>query len=184
MPKRYLEFGHDRKHSPRVYGNPVHNGKVPSGIFTVEGIKVNGEVVTFLDDKIPHKVHKALRGGRQITRSRLPFDCLWFAVLMDDASLAERLATGNYKVVDETGDQPVDPGDINQDSIVNIGRGFHDQEFGFVHTAVPAHTNEEALYIHKLGDTGPLCLSGLRDVINIFYGSAAFPMISYELEQI
>ncbi len=184
MPKRYLEFGHDRKHSSQVFGNPVHNGRVPAGIFSIEGIRVNGEVVAFLDEELPDKVHQALRGGKQIARSKLPFDCTWFAVLMDDASLAERLATGHYKVVDESGDRPVDPSDTSQDHIVNIGRGYHDMEFRVVHSAVPAHTTEGAQYLHKLGDSGPLCLSGLKDAINIFHGSGAFPMISYRLEQL
>lgn len=181
--KRYIEFGYDKNHSPRTNGNPVHNGKIPGKYLPIEGVRISGEIVEFAEPDMHERIGRALRATRVIQRKGQIVDCLWFAVLMDDINKTERLSTGNFRVEDSTSEEHVVPEDTTQTNIVNIGRGLHDIPYHFVHTAYPAHTKERALYIHKLGDVGPLCLSGLQDAIDIFSASAAHPMISYDLVQ-
>ena len=180
---RFIEFTTSSKnrHIEFTLGNSVHDETVPPAWLTVKGVRIDKQPVDFTDDSVADKLHKTLIEGQQLEKRGVFFDCLTFVMLMSGMDLKDaRVRDGQVKFDEETLEDEVGCDDIEITNPVNIGRKF---SIGvtFVHTVLPAHGEGEARYMHKLGDKGPICLSGLADAMRMYQCDTANEMTSLTL---
>jgi len=169
LMSRYLEFTTAARnpHTRFSRGNPVHNGKLPSRFREVLGVRVDGEPVIFADEKIVDDLHRTIVERQSAERAQgIPFNCVTFAASMQGIMLDGPKDNPFLDVMDEVG---VDADDTSIDTPVNLGiRIAKSSHVKYAHTISPAHTPEKAQYLHKLGDEGPICISGLTAALTIF----------------
>lgn len=183
---RYLEFTTKLTSSDARFakGSPIHDGQKPTKFLSLKGLRFDGEIVTFQDEILPHKLHKALLDGEKHKKRYRYFDCVILAALMYDAPIA-RSATGSYLTLRET-TLPVDVFDDDTSVSVPVNLGTivsgKARTFAYQHTIVPAHDLHQARYVHKLGETGPICLSGLTAAKAMYDCTIAHPMVNFSLE--
>lgn len=177
MP-RYFEFRPDPS-DPGLLGAPVYHGS-PAPKLEFDGIRVNGNEVPLLNPGIVESFHRAMVDGqRLIRRDGQGFDCVAFALLMSGVNLAQVVGRrqSTFKPEFDEGTEIADT--TAQDCLLALGSWPHwSDEVVYSHTIVPAHTPTEPLYIHKLGDEGPICLSGLQLAQRIMGASRAARILS------
>ncbi len=167
----YLNFTTNESNSllKRSNGAPIHDGKMPIRYKDVAGVKIDGEEVNFKDESIVDSLQKTLLKRKSFVRQH-EFDCLSFAGLMIDYP---NINTSVVPFLLIASGINIDPEDIANESVANIFKKTNTGGDTWVHVAVPAHTLEQPMYIHKLGNTGPLCLSGLSQVIEMYHADNA-----------
>jgi len=162
---QYIEF--TTRHSVKTFGNPIHDGKRPKKYRTIEGVRVDGETVEFIDNTIPERLGRYLIEAEGLRRRRIVNDCIAFVALMNSVRL-EMPQHNPYREFDGT--TFVDPWHINpvDDMPLVLANGFHDGVRLPRHIVLPAHLSTKQNYLHKLGDDGPLCMSNLQDALAMF----------------
>lgn len=162
----YLNFTTDKRnpHLRSSNGAPVHDGKMPTRYKDVAGVRIDGEDVKFRDDLIIEKLQRTLLRRKPFVRHQ-EFDCLSFAALMIDYP---GLNTSIVPFVLTASGVNIDPNDADNESITNIFTKTNTGGDSWVHVVVPAHTQEQPMYVHKLGNEGPVCLSGLSQAIEMY----------------
>lgn len=96
--------------------------------------------------------------------------------------MGEPDSDGKFKFEEEMAEERIDPDDVSVGGLVNLGsiRGGND-ELSYYHTVVPAHTNEGARYLHRLGTT-TICLSGLEEAMRLYRCTVAMPIASIQFD--
>ncbi len=168
---RYIEFTASQYnyHTKFSLGQPVHNGEVPTRFRQVRGVRVDGEHVEFVDDSIVESLHKTIVNNKRASRRRR-FNCYAFVAAMHDVDLTEKSTSRLSSGLD------VDPEDASIAAPVLIGNraGYvGSTTVAYSHALSPAPTVEGSRYLHKLGFSGPLCLSGLRVAMDMYSSSVA-----------
>lgn len=165
----FIEF--TTKHNERTYGNPVHDGRYPKRFREVSGVRVDGELVDFVDESIPDRMNRYFVESRKLRRRRIANDCVAFVALMNSVELRDR-KHNPFSTYDEN--SVVDPS--SKDPIV-LAAGFHDGLVIPRHVVLPAHTSDGSFgSLHKLGDKGPICMSSVDDAMRIMGCTHAFPV--------
>lgn len=181
------------------FGLPFFDGDIPKRTTTIEQVRVDGRPITFVDDTVPSRLLDTIRTGREVERAlkeqkwgrklletlRLArmrieepvrpkvFNCFNFAAGMRGMDM-----TGRVDVVFPDPEYPVGCSDFPERNVV-IGQGFSDILVTDDHVLFPAPTigedgEQESSYLHKLGDRGPICLSGLSVAMNIYQARKAY----------
>lgn len=175
---RFIEFSTSSKSQEYFaefsFGNPLHDGNLPSRLADSAIVRVDGEPVQFTDETMHERLHKALRVMKK--RQYLGFNCRRFAAVMYDPNIIDPLPAyfllPDYEspVADDdpTVTKPVALGTIGDNSPLS------DSPFYNRHMAIPAHQPEQAAYLHKLGYEGPICISGLRAAMDMYECTHAF----------
>lgn len=173
---RYINF--TTSHQERTYGNPVHDGKRPRRFHDVAGITIDGEPLEFDDTTIPERVKQYFLSAKQLRRKRIVNDCVAFAASMESIELEDR-QHNPFEVFDEN---VIIHGDTASEIKVPLvlARGYHDGLRIPAHVILPAHLVSGPNFIHKLGDEGPLCMSGLNDAMSIMGCNTAHPALRTE----
>lgn len=166
----YIEF--TTEHGEITYGNPIHDGKAPKRFRDVQGIRVDGDPVEFVDPTISDRVHRYFIESKKLRRRRIANDCVAFVALMNSIELKDR-KHNPFSDYDE--DVEVDPASTIP---IVLAQGFHDGVVIPRHVILPAHTIDGNYgSIHKLGDKGPLCISSVNDAMRIMGCTHAFPVL-------
>jgi hypothetical protein len=170
----YIEF--TTTHNERTFGNPVHDGQRPRRYRDVQGIRVDGEPVEFIDETIPDRVQRYFAESRKLRRRRIANDCVAFVALMNSVAL-ENKSHNPFKDFDLSAsiESPVE--NLDDTTPLVLVQGFHDGLRLARHIILPAHITDEENYLHKLGDKGPLCMSDLHDAKRIMGCTSAHPVI-------
>jgi hypothetical protein len=169
----YIEF--TTHHNERAFGNPVHNGKRPKRYRDVQGVRVDGDPVDFVDDTIPERLQRYFVESRSLRRRRIVNDCVAFVAVMNSIEIEDR-HHNPFRNFDET--TTIDLTDFQPDEErvpLVLVQGFHDGVKLPRHIVLPAHLTTGQNYLHKLGDKGPLCMSDLDDALSIMGCSSAHP---------
>jgi hypothetical protein len=161
-------------------GNPIHDGKKPIKSRDIEGIRVDGEVLEFVDETIPEKVERYLVESKKLWRHRIANDCVAFVALANSIEL-RNIKQNPFRQFDASLSLRSIDDQLANDAPLVLTRGFHDEVRIPVHTVLPAHLTTEPNYLHKLGDHGPLCMSSLEDAKQIFGCNGAHPAHTKEL---
>lgn len=178
MPS-HINFTKNTSHPDRNFAGdlPLFDGNMPGRFSRYGGVTIEKEPVQFIDETIPDRLHKALVDGSSLAGI---FDCLTFACLMQGVPIGEPDSDGKFKFEEEMAEERIDPDDASVGGLVNLGsiRGGND-ELSYYHTVVPAHTDEGARYLHRLG-TRTICLSSLGEALRLYRCTAAMPIVSIE----
>lgn len=102
-----------------------------------------------------------------------------FAAIMHGVEIGQPNDGGLFPIGQGSIEEAVDPNDITVNVPLNLGRHTQRVTSGkqYVHTVSPAHLVSTPKYLHKLGDKGPVCLSGLREAMNVFNCTFAHPAV-------
>lgn len=174
---RYIDFiSRGSPHTKFSLGNPVHNEKLPTRLLSVKGIRVDGEVMHFRDESLPDRLHQSLVTTERLAAKGAVIDCLAFVALMQQIALPSPDATGHFRFHTITSPTEISDQDISNMLPLNLG-----DPHSYWHSVVPAHQEQTARYVQKLGDTGPLCLSGLQAARRIYKAKVARPMTDLRL---
>ena len=169
----YIEF--TTHHDEKTFGNPVHDGKQPRRYRDVQGVRVDGEPVEFIDDTITERLQRYFAETQRLRRRRIANDCVAFVAVMNSVELEDR-HHNPFQDFDEA--TYIDPADIQMDDgrPLVLVQGFHGGLKLPQHIVLPAHLDTGQNYLHKLGDKGPLCMSDLNDAMHIMNCSSAHPV--------
>ena len=171
---RYINFStFPGKHSEFSRGKPLHNGESPPRFREALGVKVDGRSVEFAEAEVIERLHRAIVDGKRLRRRRISYDCVSFAALMNNIQLRSR-HDNPFNEADQNID--VDPMDVTVSNPVNLGNYSSRSGVWYVHTVTPAHLTEGPSYLHKLGDKGPICMSGLDEAMEIYGATIANPV--------
>jgi hypothetical protein len=145
--------------------------EIPAARAEIAGVRIDGEPVTFLRDGLVEDLHRTLVEGQALVRrDGKGFDCTAFALLMSGVSLA-RVGKRRFRVTPSLEEVPI-VDDIHQDYPLAVGDWPRFCKVPiYFHTLVPAHTPDVPLYLHKLGDEGPVCISGVNKAMKVVGGS-------------
>jgi len=149
---------------------------MPTRLLSIKGVRVDGEVIHFNDESFPDRLHRSLIATEQLRTKGAVIDCLAFVALMQQMALPSPDATGHFRFHTTTNPTEIADQDISNVLPLNLGDTRR-----YWHSVVPAHQEQTALYIQKLGDTGPLCLSGLQAARRIYKAKVAHPMTDLRL---
>lgn len=172
MP-HYIEF--TTHHQEPIFGNPIFNGDRPPKRVTVEGIRVDGEPVQFIDETIPERMHHYLYEAPRLKWRRISNDCVAFAAIMESLELRDRRHNpfANFDETEKADDETV--------GAIVLAKKFHDFPIIPLHTVIAAQTVDGSYgTIHKLGESGPVCLSNLEDAKTIMGCQIAIPANNIE----
>ncbi len=179
MP-RYINFTTSSKnpHVRNTFGSAVHDEKIPAARHSILGVQVDKHTIDFADSSIPDKLHRALLEGGSVIRKKAVFDCIVFAALMQCVDIGEPDEEGLFAVSRESIEQEIDPESLAVTTALNLGmRSRRSAGIEYRHTVTPAHTTTEAMYLHKLGDSGPVCFSDLAVAFKVFGCNIAHPAL-------
>ncbi len=180
---RYIEFTTSRKnrHTDFSMRSPVHDGHLPTRFRSTKGVRVNKQPIAFADETLPDRLHQTLIEGKALHRKALVFDCVVFVALINSVELGQPKEDGLFKIDQRVKPMSVDTSDATNDLPLMLGHTYN-QAPHYVHAAQPAHVTdgggflrEGAFYLHKLGDEGPVCLSGLDKAMIIYGCNIAHP---------
>lgn len=166
----YIDFA-PKPSDARLLNTPVCSD-IPPARAEIEGVRINMEPVTFLQDGLAEDLHRSLVEGQALVGSEgKGFDCVAFALLMNGINLARIVHRSQFKVTRSVQEGPI-ADDIHQDYPLAIGDWPRFAKVPlYFHALVPAHTPDMPLYLHKLGDDGPVCISGVKKAMAIVGGS-------------
>lgn len=163
----FIEF--TTQHHERTFGSPVHNGKRPKSFREIDGVRVDGEPVRFIDPTISDRLGRYFIEARKLRRRKIANDCVAFVALMNSIELKD--STHNpFTHFDR--DRPVTG--ISEVPVVltnRLHRGFSVP----THIILPAHLERGENYLQKLGDKGPLCMANLETSMRIMGSTGAYP---------
>lgn len=157
-------------------GGAVHDGEIPTRFHTPKGIRIDGEPITFRDELLHEKLHRALVVGEQLRARSGIIDCLAFIALMQGSDLGTPRPNGLFSLHPTSEARHIASDDIENSLPVNIGHSYHDGQVQYVHSLYPAHLPARALYIQKLGNNEPICLSTLDQAHQMRGTIVAHPM--------
>lgn len=172
---KYIQFSSHSELTPRGVLSDfyIHDSIIPNASHEVAGVTADGVPIKFEDPSIPDKLHKAMVDGRKLQDKGIEYDCNAFSIILLDFKLPElpNNTTGLYYHGDPatliTKEEYV-PGPV----IIghNMRSGFETdlRNVQWFHTLAAAHTEAKPTYLHKLGVTGPLCLSGLKQALQFY----------------
>lgn len=175
----YIDFA-PKPSDAGLFGAPVCSDMPPARA-EIEGVRISGEPVIFLQDHLVEDLHRSLVEGQALVgRDGKGFDCAAFALLMNGIDLVRIVRRRRFEVDSAVQEGPITD-DVRQGYPLAIGDwpGFSRAPI-YRHTLVPAHTPDAPLYLHKLGDEGPVCISGVKQAMKIVGGSrlARIPSMS------
>ena len=178
---RYINFTTKSAHSSFAQGSPVHDGNMPPRYLPLRGVRVNGMPISFLDTGIPERLHRSIYEGREISKSN-SFDCVIFALLMAGVDIHDYIGKGEIKfnVTDH-----IDPVDTHPQTgdIIDLGSyRSADDEPTYVHTVFSAPQPDIQSCLHKLGQSGPVCISSLHDAQRIYNAPIAKQISAFCLD--
>jgi hypothetical protein len=155
----YIEFTTD--HRENTFGSPVHDGKRPRPFREIDGVRVDGEIVQFLDESIPDRLGRYFVEAKKLQKRKIVNDCVAFVALMNSVELKDREHNpftdfDANTLVTESLDTPV-----------VLTTRFREGMIIPTHIVLPAHLQQQKNYLHKLGDDGPLCMSDLETAMRI-----------------
>jgi hypothetical protein len=156
---RYIEFTRspENRHFSFSQGLPVHDEELPTRFLSVRGLRIDrGEPVAFADTELIDKLHQALIETKRLEGNGAIIDCLAFVALMGSLELPKPGLNGKFHFEDTTLTDEVQDDDTLHLTPLNLARGSH-----YEHSVYPAHTQDKAMYLHKLGDIRPVALSTL-----------------------
>ncbi len=111
-----------------------------------------------------------------LPRRGIPFNCVTFAALMFSVELRD---DHHNPFVEANHDIVVTSDDTTHEYPVLLGNTVESNPFyeitEYRHNVVPAYQKESATYLHKLGDEGPICLSGLNKAMSLYRCTVAHP---------
>jgi len=155
----------------------VHDGRLPARYLDAQGVRVDGRQEEFIDESFVDKLHRALWRGEDLKSRGALFECVMFVALMQDIDLGMPQDDGKFHLNYETNLQvDIDPDDSTNTSPVMIGYAVLGGCI-YKHALYPAHSMDGAGYVQKLGDDGPICLSGLADAMKMYPCDVAHPVL-------
>ena len=167
MPN-FIEF--TSWHNERTLGNPVHDGNLPKKFREIDGVRLNGEPVDFVDETVPERLHRYLIESPSLQRQRIANDCVAFVALMNSVEM--RGGHNPFSDFDQASEV-----DLSSTLPIVLAQGFHGGLVIPRHIVQPAHlASGDYGSLHKLGDTGPLCMSSVSDAMGIMACNLAFPV--------
>lgn len=175
---RYLEFTAHSFHTMFSLGAPVHDGKLPNRFREVQGVRVDGEPVTFTDAATADRLHQALIASKQLQRRGIAFNCVTFAALMHGIPLRDA-AHNPFSSIDPRIDCAAG-GSYASAVVLGVPSRTAPDGIANRHVVVSAPQRTEQSYLHKLGDAGPICLSGLQKAMDMYDCTTAHPAIPME----
>jgi hypothetical protein len=176
---RYIEFTRspENRHFSFSQGLPVHDEELPIRFLSVQGVRIDqGEPIAFADPEIVDRLHRALVETKRLESKKAVIDCLAFVALMNGIKLPRPNSHGRFHFEDTTLTNEIRNDDIENLMPLNLTRGNH-----YEHSVYPAHTQDKAMYFHKLGDIGPVAFSTLKEAKDLYDLSSAHPMIKLDV---
>ncbi len=164
---RYIEFATsaENPHYRFSKGIPVHDEKLPSRFLGLKGIRIDGkDPLIFQDASIEENLHRTPFEIKRFQAKGAVIDCLAFVALMSGLCLGQSQTDGRFIFEDTTLPVNINSDDLTNSYPLNLGI-----DFIYEHSVYPAHHNDAAAYLQKLGDIGPVCLSTL-DAAKEMYG--------------
>ncbi|HET6746908.1 MAG TPA: hypothetical protein VFH06_02255 [Candidatus Saccharimonadales bacterium] len=171
---RYIEFtsSPENRHFSFSQGIPVHDEELPTRFLNVRGLRIDkGEPVLFGDTELIDRLHRALVETKRLESNGAVIDCLAFVALMCSMELPKPGLHGKFHFEDTTLTNEIQDDDMPNLMPLNLTRGN-----GYEHSAYPAHTRNKAMYLHKLGDIGPVAFSSLGEAKKLYDLNSAHPM--------
>ena len=168
---RYIEFTTTPVNSKTTLpeGTPVHNGELPSRFRSLLGVRVDKVLVDFAREDAGEVLLRALVDGQKLRHRDHIFDCVVFSLLMEGVDLVKHSGEKEFRIRKAIDDQANRPGDSSQTLPLALGRpASYSEGFVYHHSLSPLHVINQAAYMHKLGDSGPVCFSGLEAPMSMY----------------
>ena len=179
MP-RYIEFttATPDKIGGFTAGNPYHDGVIPAGRLNVDGVRVDGEIVEFVDPSIPNRLHRTLYEIDRLTQRQIVVDCLAFVAMMAGENLSVLPNSSGTKFPDVERNWYDPESGPSEDPLYLLRREGGDMNY--VHAIYPAHLLEAENYLHKL-NIGPVIMSDFRSASAMYKSRSAdkMPTVKY-----
>lgn len=164
----YIEFTTSPEHPFIKYslGNPVHDGGRPTPFREVRGVRIDGQPILFREPDIVDALAQTIVDGEALPAQGIPFNCISFTALMHSVELELPPAYNPFLTID--GKTAISPSSTSQTDPLCLGVMTKASEVRQLHFVSPAHFNQEANYLHKLGNDGPICMSGLYAAMRMY----------------
>lgn len=119
--KQFIEF--TTHHSERTYGNPVYYPEKLKRFRSVEGVRVDGELIDFRDPSIPQRLEQYLIESR---RRKHINDCVAFVAIMNGIPFDGK--SNPFQSYDRLTRVTPWHVDLSSDAPLVLAQGFHDMQ--------------------------------------------------------